>query len=60
MAKGRKAPRRGASRAQSAPRRKGIPGWLWLVSGLVIGLFVAFLLQLEPISLQLLNQQQKK
>ncbi|HIQ53609.1 MAG TPA: SPOR domain-containing protein, partial [Pseudomonas pachastrellae] len=48
MAKGRKAPRRGASRAQSAPRRKGIPGWLWLVSGLVIGLFVAFLLQLEP------------
>ena len=48
MAKGRKAPRRGASRAQSAPKRKGIPGWLWLVSGLIIGLFVAFLLQLEP------------
>ena len=40
MAKGRKAaPRRGASRAQSASKRKGIPGWLWLVSGLVIGLF---------------------
>ncbi|GAA6132603.1 SPOR domain-containing protein [Halopseudomonas sabulinigri] len=48
MAKGRKAPRRGASRAQPAARRKGIPGWLWLVSGLVIGLFVAFLFQLEP------------
>ena len=48
MAKGRKAPRRGASRAQSAPRRKGIPGWLWLVSGLVIGVFVTYLLQLEP------------
>ena len=48
MAKGRKAPRRGASRAQSAPRRKGIPGWLWLISGLVIGVFVTFLLQLEP------------
>ena len=49
MAKERKAaPRRGASRAQSASKRKGIPGWLWLVSGLVIGLFVAFLFQLEP------------
>lgn len=49
MAKARKpAPRRGASRSQSAAKRKGIPGWLWLVSGLVIGLFVAFLFQLEP------------
>lgn len=47
MAKARKAPRRGASRQQSAPRR-AIPGWLWLTSGLAIGLFVAFLFQLEP------------
>ncbi|MFT6428995.1 MAG: cell division protein FtsN [Halopseudomonas sp.] len=47
MAKARKAPRRGASRQQSAPRR-AIPGWLWLVSGLAIGLFIAFLFQLEP------------
>jgi cell division protein FtsN len=47
MAKARKAPRRGASRQQPAPRRP-VPGWLWLVSGLAIGLFVAFLLQLEP------------
>ena len=47
MAKARKAPRRGASRQQPAPRR-AVPGWLWLVSGLAIGLFVAFLLQLEP------------
>lgn len=47
MAKARKAPRRGASRQQPAPRR-AIPGWLWLVSGLAIGLFVAFLFQLEP------------
>ncbi|HDZ56803.1 MAG TPA: SPOR domain-containing protein [Pseudomonas xinjiangensis] len=48
MAKGRKpAPRRGASRAQAAARR-GIPPWLWMISGLVIGLFVAFLFQLEP------------
>ncbi|QJD60091.1 SPOR domain-containing protein [Pseudomonas sp. gcc21] len=47
MAKGRKAPARGASRAKASARR-GIPPWLWLISGLVIGLFVAFLLQLEP------------
>jgi cell division protein FtsN len=47
MAKGRKAPRRGASRAQASSRR-GIPPWLWMVSGLVIGLFAAFLFQLEP------------
>ncbi len=47
MAKGRKAPRRGASRAQ-APARRGIPPWLWMVSGLVVGLFAAFLFQLEP------------
>ncbi len=47
MAKGRKAPRRGASRAQPKQRR-AIPGWLWLVGGLAIGLFVAFLFQLEP------------
>lgn len=47
MAKARKAPRRGASRQQPAPRR-AIPGWLWLISGLAIGLFIAFLFQLEP------------
>ncbi len=47
MAKGRKAPTRGASRKQAASRPR-IPGWLWMVSGLVIGLFVAFLFQLEP------------
>lgn len=47
MAKGRKAPNRGASRQQAASRPR-IPGWLWMVSGLVIGLFVAFLFQLEP------------
>ena len=44
MAKGRKAPRRGASRAQSAPRRKGIPGWLWLglKTFFVVSLFIWF------------------
>lgn len=48
MAKGRKpAPRRGASRAQAAPRR-AMPGWAWLLGGLVIGVFATLLLQLEP------------
>ncbi|MEH6500382.1 MAG: SPOR domain-containing protein [Pseudoalteromonas distincta] len=48
MAKARKAaPRRGASRQQSSSRRS-IPGWLWLVAGLAIGIFVTFLFQLEP------------
>ncbi|PCC99386.1 SPOR domain-containing protein [Halopseudomonas pelagia] len=48
MAKARKAaPRRGASRQQSNSKRS-IPGWLWLVAGLAIGVFVTFLFQLEP------------
>ncbi|SDU27834.1 SPOR domain-containing protein [Halopseudomonas salegens] len=48
MAKGRKpAPRRGASRAQAAPRR-ALPGWAWLLGGLIIGVFATLLLQLEP------------
>lgn len=48
MAKARKAaPRRGASRQQASTRR-GIPGWLWMVAGLTIGVFVTFLFQLEP------------
>lgn len=48
MAKARKAaPRRGASRQQSSAKRS-IPGWLWLVAGLAIGVFVTFLFQLEP------------
>ncbi|MFO7705991.1 MAG: SPOR domain-containing protein [Halopseudomonas sp.] len=48
MAKARKAaPRRGASRQQSNSKRS-IPGGLWLVAGLAIGVFVTFLFQLEP------------
>jgi cell division protein FtsN len=40
-------PKRGASRYQ-APQRKPVPGWLWMVSGLVIGGLLMFLMQLEP------------
>ncbi|MCL5041862.1 MAG: SPOR domain-containing protein [Gammaproteobacteria bacterium] len=48
MAKGRKpAPRRGASRAQAAPKRS-IPGWVLLLGGLAIGVFATLLFQLEP------------
>ena len=41
------APKRGASRYQ-APAKKPVPGWVWMVCGLVIGGFIAFLMQLEP------------
>jgi len=47
MAKARKTPRRGASRARSKPSRR-VPTWLIAVCGVVLGLFVAFLFQLEP------------
>jgi len=41
------APKRGASRYQ-APSKKPVPGWVWLICGLVIGGFVMFLMNLEP------------
>ncbi|MBA1279779.1 MULTISPECIES: SPOR domain-containing protein [Pseudomonadaceae] len=41
------APKRGASRYQ-APAKKPVPGWVWLVCGLVIGGFITFLMNLEP------------
>lgn len=48
MAAKRKTPaKRGASRYQAAPR-KPVPGWVWLVCGLVIGGFVVMLMNLEP------------
>jgi len=40
------APKRGASRYQ-APAKKPVPGWIWLVCGLVIGGFIVFLMNLE-------------
>jgi cell division protein FtsN len=39
--------KRGASRYK-APTKKPIPGWFWLVCGLVIGGFMVFLFSLEP------------
>ncbi|BCG27430.1 cell division protein [Pseudomonas tohonis] len=47
MAKKKAAPKRGASRYQ-APPKKPVPGWVWLVMGLVIGGFVVMLMKLEP------------
>lgn len=48
MAAKRKTPaKRGASRYQATPR-KPVPGWVWLVCGLVIGGFVVMLMNLEP------------
>lgn len=41
------APKRGASRYQ-APAKKPVPGWVWLVCGLIIGGFIMFLMNLEP------------
>ena len=46
-AKKKPAAKRGASRYQ-APAKKPVPGWFWLVCGLVIGGFMVFLLSLEP------------
>lgn len=46
-AKKKAAPKRGASRYQ-APAKKPVPGWFWLVCGLVIGGFMVFLFSLEP------------
>lgn len=46
-AKKKPAPKRGASRYQ-APAKKPVPGWFWLVCGLVIGGFMVFLFSLEP------------
>ncbi|PRB83008.1 SPOR domain-containing protein [Pseudomonas sp. MYb185] len=47
MAKARKAPRRGASRARPKTSRR-VPAWLIAVCGAVVGLFIAFLFTLEP------------
>ena len=46
-AKKKPAPKRGASRYQ-APGMNAVPGLVWMVCVLVIGGFIAFLMQLEP------------
>ncbi|CAD5105755.1 SPOR domain-containing protein [Zestomonas carbonaria] len=45
--KKKSAPKRGATRYQ-APKKKPVPGWLWLACGLAIGGLLMFLMQLEP------------
>ncbi|WP_339525431.1 SPOR domain-containing protein [Pseudomonas sp. EA_35y_Pfl2_R111] len=46
-AKKKPAAKRGASRYQ-AQAKKPVPGWFWLLCGLVIGGFMVFLFSLEP------------
>ena len=46
-AKKKPAAKRGASRYKP-PAKKPVPGWFWLVCGLVIGGFMVFLFSLEP------------
>ncbi len=40
---------RGASKRQTAKSRNQMPGWLWLLTGVALGLFVAFLYHLAQI-----------
>ncbi|MDP2242779.1 SPOR domain-containing protein [Pseudomonas sp.] len=49
MAAARKKPpaKRGASRYK-APAKKPVPGWIWLACGLVVGVFVMLLMNLQP------------
>lgn len=47
VARKKAAPKRGASRYQP-PAKRSVPGWLWLVAGLVIGGFLVFLATLQP------------
>lgn len=48
MAKKAKTNKRGASRGGSRKRapKKTVPGWVWLFTGLMVGLFIAFLVHL--------------
>ena len=43
-----------------SPRKKGVPGWVWLLSGLLIGLFIAFLTYLQQSGELLPTQGTKK
>jgi cell division protein FtsN len=40
-------PRDYKSRAQSRQQKKSLPGYVWLLSGLAIGLFIAFIIYLD-------------
>lgn len=45
-------PRRGASRSpRKKPSRRLVPGWVWLFTGVVVGLFVAFLVHLGGVQM---------
>ncbi len=44
--------RRGASRGGSKKQSRQIPGWVWLFTGAVAGLFVAFLVHLAHVQME--------
>lgn len=44
--------RRGASRGPSKKSNRQVPGWVWLFTGLVAGLFVAFLFHLAQVQMR--------
>jgi len=45
-------PRRGASRGGSKKQSRQVPGWVWLFTGAIAGLFVAFLVHLAHVQME--------
>jgi len=45
-------PRRGASRGGSKKQSRQVPGWIWLFTGAIAGLFVAFLVHLAHVQME--------
>ncbi|WP_163835956.1 SPOR domain-containing protein [Spartinivicinus ruber] len=41
-------PKRGASRKKTAASKPAMPPWMWLFTGVVVGLFIALLFKLAP------------
>ena len=44
--------RRGASRGGSKKQSRQVPGWVWLFTGVIGGLFVAFLFHLAQVQME--------
>ena len=44
--------RRGASRGGSKKQSRQVPGWVWLFTGVIGGLFVAFLVHLAQVQME--------
>ncbi|MCX4026483.1 SPOR domain-containing protein [Endozoicomonas sp. SM1973] len=46
-------PKRGASKKKPAARKPAMPPWMWLFTGVVVGLFIALLFKLAPNAIDL-------